>query len=131
MFSNIYKEKKVLVTGHTGFKGTWLSAWLLNLGAQVIGISKDIQTQPSMFEILGLKDKIQHHFIDIRDFDLLSQVIASEKPDFVFHLAAQAIVSTSYSEPLETISSNVMGTTNVLETLRVSNHECTAIIIIS
>ena len=67
MFSNIYKEKKVLVTGHTGFKGTWLTAWLLNLGAQVIGISKDIPTQPSMFEILGLKDKIQHHLIDIRD----------------------------------------------------------------
>jgi len=131
MFSNIYKEKKVLVTGHTGFKGTWLTAWLLNLGAQVIGISKDIPTQPSMFEILGLKDKIQHHLIDIRDFDLLSQVIRSEKPDFVFHLAAQAIVSTSYSEPVETISSNVMGTTNVLETLRVSNHKCTAIIITS
>ena len=131
VFSNIYKEKKVLVTGHTGFKGTWLTAWLLNLGAQVIGISKDIPTQPSMFEILGLKDKIQHHLIDIRDFDLLSQVITSEKPDFVFHLAAQAIVSTSYSEPVETISSNVMGTTNVLETLRVSNHECTAIIITS
>ena len=131
VFSNIYKEKKVLVTGHTGFKGTWLTAWLLNLGAQVIGISKDIPTQPSMFEILGLKDKIQHHLIDIRDFDLLNQVITSEKPDFVFHLAAQAIVSTSYSEPMETISSNVMGTTKVLETLRVSNHECTAIIITS
>ena len=63
VFSNIYKEKKVLVTGHTGFKGTWLTAWLLNLGAQVIGISKDIPTQPSMFEILGLKDN-QRSFND-------------------------------------------------------------------
>ena len=131
MFSNIYQGKKVLVTGHTGFKGTWLTAWFLNLGAEVVGISKDIPTQPSMFEILGLADKIQHHLIDVRDFDSLSQVIASEKPDFVFHLAAQAIVSTSYSEPVDTISSNVMGTTNVLEALRVSNHECTVIIITS
>jgi len=131
MFSNIYKGKKVLVTGHTGFKGTWLATWLINLGAEVIGISKDIPTQPSMFEILKLEGKTQHYLIDVRDFDSLHQVIASEKPDFVFHLAAQAIVSTSYSEPIETISSNVMGTANVLEALRVSNHACTAIIITS
>lgn len=131
MFADIYKGKKVLVTGHTGFKGTWLTTWLINLGAKVIGISKDTPTQPSMFEILELENKIQHHLIDVRDFDSLSQVIASEKPDFVFHLAAQAIVSTSYAEPVDTISSNVMGTTNVLEALRVSNHACTAIIITS
>jgi CDP-glucose 4,6-dehydratase len=131
MFNNIYKDKKVLVTGHTGFKGTWLLSWLLSLGSKVIGVSKDIPTQPSMFEVLGLKDKVQHHLIDIRDVDSLSQVITVEKPDFVFHLAAQAIVSTSYDEPLETISSNVMGTTNLLESLRISNHECTAIIITS
>ena len=131
MFSDIYKGKKVLITGHTGFKGTWLTTWLLSLGADVIGISKDIPTQPSMFEILGLEDKIQHHNIDIRDINALSQVITDEKPDFVFHLAAQAIVSTSYDEPLDTISSNVMGTTNLLESLRISNHQCTAIIITS
>jgi len=131
MFSDIYRGKKVLVTGHTGFKGTWLTTWLLNLGANVIGVSKDIPTQPSMFEILGLEDKIQHHNIDIRDISALSQVIISEKPDFAFHLAAQAIVSTSYDEPLDTISSNVMGTTNLLESLRISNHQCTAIIITS
>jgi CDP-glucose 4,6-dehydratase len=131
MFSNIYQGKKVLVTGHTGFKGTWLTAWLLNLGANVIGISKDTPTQPSMFDILGLADKIQHYIVDIRDIELLSQVISDEKPDFVFHLAAQAIVLTSYSEPLETISSNVMGTANLLESLRISNHQCVAIIITS
>ena len=131
MFSDIYKGKKVLVTGHTGFKGTWLTTWLLSLDADVIGISKDIPTQPSMFEILGLEDKIQHHNIDIRDISALSQVITDEKPDFVFHLAAQAIVSISYDEPLDTISSNVMGTTNLLESLRISNHQCTAIIITS
>ena len=131
MFSDIYKGKKVLVTGHTGFKGTWLTTWLLSLGADVIGVSKDVPTQPSMFEILGLEDKIQHHNIDIRDISALSQVIVDDKPDFVFHLAAQAIVSISYDEPLDTISSNVMGTTNLLESLRISNHQCTAIIITS
>ena len=131
MFSGIYKDKKVVVTGHTGFKGSWLVTWLLNLGANVIGISKDIPTKPSMFEILGLKDKIQHHDIDISNYKALSQVIINEKPDFVFHLAAQAIVSISYDQPLLTISSNVIGTTNLLESLRVSNHNCTAIIITS
>jgi len=131
MFENIYQNKKVLVTGHTGFKGSWLTTWLLNLGANVIGISKDIPTQPSMFEVLELTDKIQHYIADIRDIESLRQIILDEKPDFIFHLAAQAIVSKSYSEPLETIASNVMGTTNLLESLRISNHQCTAIIITS
>ena len=94
MFSNIYKGKKVLVTGHTGFKGTWLVTWLISLGAQVVGISKDIPTQPSMFEKLELEGKIKHYIVDVRDLNSLSQVIESEGPDFVFHLAAQAIVST-------------------------------------
>ncbi len=131
MFANIYKNKKVLVTGHTGFKGTWLTTWLLSLGAEIIGVSKDIPTHPSMFEKLNIEGEIQHHTIDIRDFELIRQIITNEKPDFVFHLAAQAIVSTSYDEPLDTISSNVMGTANILESLRISNHECTAIIITS
>jgi CDP-glucose 4,6-dehydratase len=131
MFNNVYKNKKVLITGHTGFKGSWLTTWLLNLGVEIIGISKDIPTAPAMFEVLELEEKIQHHLIDIRNFDSLNKIIKQEKPDFIFHLAAQAIVSTSYLEPLETISSNVMGTTNLLESLRVSNHQCTAIIITS
>lgn len=131
MFSNIYKNKKVLITGHTGFKGSWLATWLLTLGAEIIGVSKDIPTTPSMFEVLGLEKKIKHHFTDIRDLASLSKIIFMEKPDFVFHLAAQPIVSTSYSDPIETISSNVMGTANVLEALKESNHKCTAIIITS
>jgi CDP-glucose 4,6-dehydratase len=131
VFNNIYKNKKVLITGHTGFKGSWLTTWLLNLGAEVIGISKDIPTMPAMFEVLELEGKIQHYLIDIRNFDVLNKIIKQEKPDFIFHLAAQAIVSTSYLEPLETISSNVMGTTHILESLRLSNHQCTAIIITS
>jgi CDP-glucose 4,6-dehydratase len=131
MFDNIYQDKKVLLTGHTGFKGSWLVTWLLNLGANVIGVSKDIPTQPSMFEELGLEKEIQHYKVDVRDFDEINQIISQEKPDFLFHLAAQAIVSTSYQSPLDTISSNVMGTTNVLESLRLSNHMCTAVIITS
>ena len=131
MFNNIYQKKKILLTGHTGFKGTWLTKWLLNLGAEVVGVSNTIPTKPAMFEILGLENKIKHLIIDICNFEKLKDAIAKEKPDFVFHLAAQAIVSTSYNEPLATISSNVMGTTNLLEALRSLNNQCTAIIITS
>jgi CDP-glucose 4,6-dehydratase len=131
MFENIYKNKKVLVTGHTGFKGTWLVTWLLKLGANVVGASKDVPTEPSMFEALGLQDKISHYQEDIRDLDKMIEIVTHEKPDFLFHLAAQAIVSTSYASPIETITSNVIGTTNILEALRKSNHKCTAIIITS
>jgi CDP-glucose 4,6-dehydratase len=131
MFGNIYQDKKVLITGHTGFKGAWLTTWLLRLGASVVGISKDIPTKPSMFEELKLQNKIKHHQVDIRDLSKIIDIVSSEKPDFLFHLAAQPIVSTSYHEPIETISSNVMGTTNILESLRISNHKCTVIIITS
>ncbi len=131
MFNNIYKDKKVLVTGHTGFKGSWLTTWLVELGANVVGISKDIPTKPSMFEELQLQDKIKHYQEDIRDLSKMIEIISTEKPEFLFHLAAQPIVSTSYSEPIETISSNVMGTANILEALKISNHKCTAIIITS
>lgn len=131
MFKNIYNEKKVLVTGHTGFKGSWLSAWLLSLNAEVIGVSKDIPTSPAMFEVLELEKRIQHHLIDIRDYEELYEVMKYHKPDFIFHLAAQPIVSISYDNPSETISSNVIGTSNVLESLRNSNHDCSAVIITS
>jgi CDP-glucose 4,6-dehydratase len=131
MFNDIYKNKKVLVTGHTGFKGTWLTTWLLKLGAEIIGLSKDIPTIPSMFEELELESKIKHYIEDIRNLDKMVEIISSEKPEFLFHLAAQPIVSTSYSSPIETISSNVMGTANILEALKLSNHKCTAIIITS
>ena len=131
MFNNIYKDKKVLVTGHTGFKGTWLTAWLIKLGAKVVGTSKDIPTKPSMFEELRLEEKIKHYVADIRDLSNMIEIISREKPDFLFHLAAQPIVSTSYADPIETISSNVMGTANILESLKISNHKCSAVIITS
>ena len=131
MFSNIYKNKKVIVTGHTGFKGSWLTAMLIKLGAQVVGISKDLPTSPSMFEELALKNQIKHYNEDIRDLSKMIQIISDEKPNFLFHLAAQPIVSISYADPVETISSNVMGTTNILESLKITNLPCIAVIITS
>ena len=131
MFGNIYFGKKVLITGHTGFKGTWLTTWLLNLGAEVCGISIDVPTNPSMFEELGLEGKIDHHVTDIRDLNAIEKIINEFKPDFLFHLAAQPIVSLSYSDPLNTISTNVMGTANILEVLRHVDFKCNAVIVTS
>ena len=131
MFADIYRNRRVLVTGHTGFKGSWLTTWLLKLGAEVVGISKDVPTRPAMFDELHLRAKIRHVEADIRDARALQEVMAREKPDFVFHLAAQAIVSLSYADPVETLSTNVIGTMNVLEALRPLTHPCTAILITS
>lgn len=131
MFDNKYNKKKVLITGHTGFKGSWLTAWLLKLGAQVCGVSDQIPTNPSMFQELNLESRIEHHFCDIRDFNKFSKILKDFNPDFVFHLAAQPIVSLSYKDPLNTISTNVMGTAVILESLKQWNQECNVIIITS
>lgn len=118
MFDNIYAGKKVLVTGNTGFKGSWLTCWLLKLGAEVVGLSKDIPTNPSMYDDLKIKKKINHYTCDIRNLENLKSIILDEKPDFIFHLAAQPIVSISYKKPLETITANTLGTANLMEVLR-------------
>ena len=131
MFGKVYNGKKILITGHTGFKGSWLTTWLLKLGANVIGVSKDIPSNPSMFELLKFEQKICHYQDDIRDLKRMTEIISKEKPDFVFHLAAQPIVSKSYTDPIETITSNVLGTTHVLESLKLSNHKCIAVLITS
>jgi CDP-glucose 4,6-dehydratase len=130
-FENAFAGKRVLVTGNTGFKGSWLTVWLLELGAKVIGVSKDIPTSPSMFEALALEQKIKHYQADIRDLQAMKKIIGSEQPDILFHLAAQPIVSTSYDDPVDTLTSNITGTANILEALRVSDIECNAIIITS
>lgn len=131
MFNNVYRNKKVIVTGHTGFKGTWLTQWLKILGAKVMGISDGIPTNPSMFEILNIESEIDHRIIDIRDGGQLARAIHEFQPDYVFHLAAQAIVSTSYADPLNTISTNVLGTAHVLDALRKLTKPCIAVIITS
>ena len=112
-----YKNKKVLVTGHTGFKGTWLTLWLTMMGAEVVGISKDIPTKPSMFEDLKLASKIKHIILDIRNREALYEIFEKERPEIVFHMAAQPIVKTSYSNPHDTFTTNVVGTLNVLESI--------------
>jgi CDP-glucose 4,6-dehydratase len=131
MFANAYQSRRVLVTGHTGFKGSWLTAWLLKLGAEVIGVSKDVPSKPAMFEELNLAARIQHVWGDIRDLDLMRKLIRGARPHFVFHLAAQTIVSRSYEDPVETISTNVVGTMNILESLRVIEQPCVAVLITS
>ena len=131
MLNNTYLNKKVLVTGHTGFKGSWLTIWLLKMGAKVIGISKDIPSTPSMFYELGLEDKITHYQADVRDLEAIRIIINNELPDFIFHLAAQAIVSISYADPVETFTTNTIGTMNVLEVLRGYTKPCIAVMITS
>jgi len=131
MFSNIYKDKVVLVTGNTGFKGSWLTLWLLVLGAKVIGISDDVPTTPSMFRVLDLESKIKHNFAKVEDANAIDQIISEHTPDFVFHLAAQSIVARSYRSPLETFQTNIMGTATLLDALRKLNRQCTAVLITS
>ena len=131
MLNKSYQGKKVLITGHTGFKGSWLTAWLLKLGAKVCGISDQIPTDPSMFVELGLDRKIEHHYCDIRDFEGVSKILTAFAPDYVFHMAAQPIVSISYDDPLNTISTNVMGTSVILEALRIWNQPCNVVVITS
>lgn len=113
-----YKGKKVLVTGHTGFKGSWLCEWLLMLGAEVHGLALP-PTKPSLFKQLKLAKRIKSHTIgDIRDFPTVLCMMRHVKPDFVFHLAAQPLVRLSYKKPVETFDTNVMGTVHVLEAAR-------------
>tara|TARA_B110000003_G_scaffold262752_1_gene285728 strand:- start:6544 stop:7650 length:1107 start_codon:yes stop_codon:yes gene_type:complete len=131
MFKKDFKNKKVLITGNTGFKGSWLSTWLIELGADVYGVSNNIPTKPSMFDELKLERITTHFNVDVRDYPRIKNIIDEIKPDFLFHMAAQAIVATSYSDPMNTITTNVMGTTNILEALKELNQNCTAIIITS
>jgi CDP-glucose 4,6-dehydratase len=130
-YINCFSGKRVLITGNTGFKGSWLTAWLLSLNAEVFGISNLVPTSPSLFKELDLQKKIQHSFLDIRDFDLTKRKILEIKPDFLFHLAAQPIVSESFKDPLGTLTTNIIGTANVLEVMRGFDHECVGIFISS
>ena len=118
MFNNSYQNKTVLVTGHTGFKGSWLSIWLRELGANVVGFSLEPPSDPSNFVAARLKNKIAHLHGDIREIDQLSVAFREYQPEFVFHLAAQPIVRFSYDEPKLTFDTNVGGTVNVFEVVR-------------
>jgi len=116
---SFYKGKKVFITGHTGFKGTWLCKILLDLGAIVTGYSLDVPTNPSLFELSGIEEKIDSNMGDIRDLDNLKKVFEKAQPEIVFHLAAQPLVIESYKNPVNTYETNVMGTVNILECMRI------------
>lgn len=121
IFDGFYKGKKVLVTGHTGFKGSWLSIWLDAMGAEVIGFSLDTYSERDNFVLSEISSKIIDIRGDIRDKDTLTEVFSKYRPEIVFHLAAQPLVRLSYDIPLETYEVNVMGTINVLEAIRVTD----------
>ena len=131
MFDNFYKNRTVLITGHTGFKGAWLTQWLLSLGADVIGVSSYVPSNPSLFEVLQLKDKINDYRADIRELDTLLEIFKTNKPEIIFHLAAQPIVKQSYQNPKETFDINVGGTVNVLEAIRQTESVKIAVMITS
>ena len=118
MFESTYKGRRVLVTGHTGFKGSWLCAWLLDLGATVAGFSTNIPTKPSHFEVLRLTDRIEHFEGDVRNKGSLQKAIDKFCPEIVFHFAAQSLVRKSYEDPALTFETNSIGTLNLLECLR-------------
>lgn len=118
---DFYKGKTVLITGHTGFKGTWLSKILINAGANVIGYSLEAPTKPNLFELAKIEKQMISIIGDIRDFEKLLNVFKTYNPEIVFHLAAQPIVRDSYKEPRYTYETNVMGTCNVLECIRLTN----------
>jgi len=124
-----FSGRRVLVTGHTGFKGAWLSEWLLSLGAQVTGLSLPPPTEPSLFIQLGLESRLQHRVTDIRDAEAVARVVAETEPEFTFHLAAQSLVRLSYEKPVETYAVNVMGTIHVLEALRALRRPSVAVMV--
>ena len=116
--SNFWASKKVMITGHTGFKGSWLTIWLKSLGADICGLSLEAPTTPSLFAQANVSDGIRHEIQDIRDFEGVASVFNSFKPDIVIHMAAQPLVRLSYDSPIETYGTNVMGTVHVLEASR-------------
>lgn len=118
LFNGIYENKKVLITGHTGFKGSWLALLLHQLGADVYGYALDPPTNPSLFEEAGIEQLMTSFIGDIRDFDYLLKVIQKVQPEVVIHMAAQPLVRESYKNPIETYSTNVMGTVNLFEAIR-------------
>ena len=118
MNKEFWKDKNIFITGHTGFKGSWLSVWLNELGANVTGYSLSKPTDPSMFETLSLEKKVNTVFGDIRDYDKLKAQVIMAKPDIVIHMAAQALVLESYNNPIDTYETNLMGTVNIMNAMR-------------
>jgi CDP-glucose 4,6-dehydratase len=124
-----YRGRRVLVTGDTGFKGSWLCEWLVRLGANVRGIGLEPNTEPSLFRQLVLERRIDHSLVDVRDAASVRELVAETQPDIVLHLAAQALVRASYTDPVDTYATNVMGTAHVLDALRGLDKPCAAVFV--
>ena len=129
--ASVFRGKRVLLTGHTGFKGSWLALWLTELGAEVHGLALDPPTEPSMFEMCRVEQMVDHYVGDIRDADLVRRRFLEVRPDAVFHLAAQPIVRKSDLDPVETMEVNVMGTAHVLEGVRALEAPCAVVVVSS
>lgn len=129
MFGGTYQGKKVLVTGHTGFKGSWLCEWLLQLGADVSGFSQPPPTEPALFDALALSTRLRDRRGEITDAPAVAEWIGQEQPDILFHLAAQPLVRASYQIPLATFATNVLGTVSVLEAVRLNRRPCAVVVV--
>lgn len=134
-FSDFFHKKKVLVTGNTGFKGSWLSLWLRHLGADVSGLALAPNTTPSAFEILQLVREVAHHTLDIRNAEAVADLVAALQPDVIFHLAAQPLVRLSYQIPVDTVATNILGTAHLLQGIRAAGYSaekpCSVVIVTS
>ncbi len=128
-FGGQFVGRRVWLSGHTGFKGSWLSEWLLALGAEVTGFALSPPTEPALFDQLGLAERMRHEVGDVRNREAVADSIITCQPDFVFHLAAQPLVRLSYAEPVETYTTNVMGTVHVLDALRRLENRCGAVFV--
>lgn len=131
MFGGIYRGAKVLVTGNTGFKGSWLCLWLQQLGAEVIGLADSIPTSPALYEVLQLQQHIKQHWVDVRNAEAVQDVIRTEAPNIVFHMAARSVVRHGFTDPLGTLAVNAMGTANVLEAVRQMDKPCSVVVVTS
>lgn len=131
MFGGKYNNAKVLVTGNTGFKGSWLCLWLQQLGAEVVGLADAIPTSPALYTILKLEDTIKQHWVDVRNAEAVLDAVRAEAPDIIFHMAARSVVRHGFIDPLGTLAVNAMGTANVLDAVRQIGNPCSVVVVTS